>query len=334
MADYEEKLRPLLDEAFGPGLPVLYSELGVETRDPARRRRRSTRARSRATPVDEPTQADFYRRAIELAACQENVAGLLLFHSHDEPALTGFQSGVYYVDGTAKASLEPVRDARGTYDMPVSSDIQGGQYVAYTFFKTDPAWRRLPVEERAAMKDAFADVVESWSDRFEHLRAYSTAGVRPDVDFFLWKITERYADLGELGAALNGDAARRLARDAVLLPRDDEGLAVHPGAPAAEDHPEGLAVPRRLPVREGAAVVRALARGPAARDGRAHPRRPRVRDDPQPHDLLVRDRRPGVHDRVRVRRAVRLHAPDADAARERGLAPTPSATRRSSSARG
>ena len=62
-------------------------------------------------PVDEATQADYYRRAIELAACQENVAGLLLFHSHDEPALTGFQSGVYYVDGTPKASFEPVRDA-------------------------------------------------------------------------------------------------------------------------------------------------------------------------------------------------------------------------------
>jgi len=81
-----------------------------------------------------------------------------------------------------------------------------GQYVAYTFFKADPAWRRLPVEERAAMKDAFAEMVEGWSDRFEHLRVYSTTGVRPDVDFFLWKITERYADLGELGSALNGTA--------------------------------------------------------------------------------------------------------------------------------
>ena len=27
--------------------------------------------------------------------------------------------------------------------------------------------------------------------------------MRPDSDFFLWKITERYEDLGELGAALN-----------------------------------------------------------------------------------------------------------------------------------
>ncbi len=85
----------------------------------------------------------------------------------------------------------------------MSSEQSGGQYVAYTFYKVDPAWRRLPVEERVAGKDAFAEVVEAWSERLE-LRAYSTAGVRPDCDLFLWKITERYEDLGELGAALNG----------------------------------------------------------------------------------------------------------------------------------
>jgi len=79
-----------------------------------------------------------------------------------------------------------------------------GQYVAYTFFRADPAWRRLPVEERVAGKDAFAEVVEDWAGRMDTLRAYSTTGVRGDCDFFLWKITERYADLGELGAALNG----------------------------------------------------------------------------------------------------------------------------------
>ena len=81
-----------------------------------------------------------------------------------------------------------------------------GQYVAYTFFRADPAWRRLPVEERAAAKDSFAEVIEELTPRFEHLRAYSTTGVRPETDFFLWKITERYEDLGELGAALNATA--------------------------------------------------------------------------------------------------------------------------------
>ena len=78
-----------------------------------------------------------------------------------------------------------------------------GQYVAYTFYRVDPAWRRLPVDERQAGKDAFADVIEEFTDRFDALRCYTTTGVRPETDFFFWKITQRYEDLGELGSALN-----------------------------------------------------------------------------------------------------------------------------------
>ena len=79
-----------------------------------------------------------------------------------------------------------------------------GQYVAYRFFRVDPAWRRLPVDERAAGKDAFADVTDEWAGRMSVLRAYTVTGVRPDSDFFLWAITERFEDLNELGADLNG----------------------------------------------------------------------------------------------------------------------------------
>ena len=79
-----------------------------------------------------------------------------------------------------------------------------GQYVGYRFFHLDPAWRRLPIDERAAGKDAFAEVVDEFAGRMEGLRAYTTTGVRPEADFFLWSITERYDDLLELGAALNG----------------------------------------------------------------------------------------------------------------------------------
>jgi chlorite dismutase len=92
-------------------------------------------------------------------------------------------------------------------EAPAYERIEGlpsGQYVAYTFFKVDRAWRRLPVEERLAGKDAFAEVVEEWAGRMDFLGAYTTTGVRPEADFFLWKITERYEDLLELGAALNG----------------------------------------------------------------------------------------------------------------------------------
>jgi chlorite dismutase len=78
-----------------------------------------------------------------------------------------------------------------------------GQYVAYSFFRVDPAWRRLPIEERIEGKEAFAEVIDEWAGRLDFLRTYTVTGVRPDSDFFLWKITQRYDDLGELGAALN-----------------------------------------------------------------------------------------------------------------------------------
>ena len=76
------------------------------------------------------------------------------------------------------------------------------QYVAYTIYRVDPAWRRLPVDERAAGKDAFADVVEDWAERIE-LRSYSLVGVRPEADFLLWKLTDRYDDFHELASDLN-----------------------------------------------------------------------------------------------------------------------------------
>ena len=82
-------------------------------------------------------------------------------------------------------------------------DLPTGQYVSYTFFKVDRAWRRLPLDERVAGKEAFADVIDEWAGRIEGLRAYTTTGIRPEADFFLWRITERYEDLIELAAALN-----------------------------------------------------------------------------------------------------------------------------------
>ena len=46
-----------------------------------------------------------------MAFCQPSVATILLFHSNDERALSGWQSGVNYVDGTPKSSLPRVQEA-------------------------------------------------------------------------------------------------------------------------------------------------------------------------------------------------------------------------------
>src|SRR6187200_3469885 len=115
LADYG-KLVGLLSDAFdgtaqdGSDLPVLYGEVGVETAIPAGERHLYEGSEVAAT-ASEQQQAAAYRRTLELAACQPNVAGLLFFHLRDEPSLAGWQSGVRYVDGTPKQSLASVRAA-------------------------------------------------------------------------------------------------------------------------------------------------------------------------------------------------------------------------------
>jgi len=117
LADYA-RLVALLGTAFdgsgqkGSALPILYDGYGVETKPPATKAAAYSGAEPAATkPVDEAAQAVAYRKALELAFCQPTVTGLLLEHTHDEKSLAGWQSGVYYADGTAKTSLEGVRAA-------------------------------------------------------------------------------------------------------------------------------------------------------------------------------------------------------------------------------
>ena len=56
--------------------------------------------------------------------------------------------------------------------------------VKYTFLKVDPAWRRLPDEQRAADKREFAAACEDFATE-RLLRAFSTVGTRGDTDLML-----------------------------------------------------------------------------------------------------------------------------------------------------
>lgn len=117
VADYP-KLVALLGEAFdgtaqrGSELPILYGEFGVESDIPAAKASLYTGTEPATTrPVDETTQAAYYRQALALAFCQPTVAGVLLFLSRDERARPGWQSGIHYVDGTPKSSRPRVTEA-------------------------------------------------------------------------------------------------------------------------------------------------------------------------------------------------------------------------------
>jgi chlorite dismutase len=77
------------------------------------------------------------------------------------------------------------------------------QFVSFPFFKLDPAWRRLTESERRQGKAEFAEVVESFQGNDSTIvLAYSLVGVRPDADFFLWRVSYQLEDFEDMSARL------------------------------------------------------------------------------------------------------------------------------------
>ena len=131
LADYP-KLVGLLGAAFdgtvqrGSTLPILYDEFGIETAPPPVKAGLYTGTEPATThPVDEAVQAQLYTQAMQMTFCQTNVLGLLLFHVQDEAPLSAWQSGEYYVDGSPKASLLPVRAAAATVHRGIAASCPG-----------------------------------------------------------------------------------------------------------------------------------------------------------------------------------------------------------------
>jgi hypothetical protein len=114
IADYG-RLISVLGRAFdgtgqkGSKIPIVYAEFGVESRIPEALLPAYTGTEPATTrPVSESTQAKFYAKAMQMAACQPTVTTFFVFRLIDEQPRGGWQSGLFYFNGSPKASLEPV----------------------------------------------------------------------------------------------------------------------------------------------------------------------------------------------------------------------------------
>ena len=79
------------------------------------------------------------------------------------------------------------------------------QFVKYTFYKLDPAWRRLTAERRAGEKKEFAAVVSEIASGMM-TRTYSTVGMRGDADLLLWQAADTLEQVQDSAATLNSTA--------------------------------------------------------------------------------------------------------------------------------
>src|SRR3978361_82466 len=113
----------------------------------------------------------------------------------------------------APASVSATATVPSSVDRPQSSSGYGAhdpskppvkrQIVCFTFYKVMPEWRRLPAEERAAHKQAFADVLARWNKPGEFLSiTYSTVGTRGDVDMCVWSVNYAVDELNLMRSEL------------------------------------------------------------------------------------------------------------------------------------
>src|SRR5215203_4793345 len=76
------------------------------------------------------------------------------------------------------------------------------QMVNFAFYKLDPAFRRLGDHEKIQARSEFARVIDQRRDGLICL-SYSTAGLRPDCDFLLWRIAGSTDAFQEQTKAIN-----------------------------------------------------------------------------------------------------------------------------------
>jgi len=77
------------------------------------------------------------------------------------------------------------------------------QFVNFSFFKLDPAFRRLPQEEIDKGKKEFMEVLEEYDNRDDIiLLSYSTMGIRADAELMFWRVSYKMEVFQEMTTKL------------------------------------------------------------------------------------------------------------------------------------
>jgi chlorite dismutase len=101
------------------------------------------------------------------------------------------------MDTTTTSNSPATRPAPSAAQPPMQR-----QFVNFAFYKLDPALRRLSEAEKQSAREEFNSLVGQRKPGMICL-TYSTVGLRPDVDFLLWRISLTAEDFQSHSAAIN-----------------------------------------------------------------------------------------------------------------------------------
>ena len=75
------------------------------------------------------------------------------------------------------------------------------QVVSFSFYRLDPAWRRLSAAEKTKQGGELLGVITRYAKRLMVL-TYSLVGLKADVDFLIWRVGNCLEDLQEMSGAV------------------------------------------------------------------------------------------------------------------------------------
>ena len=79
------------------------------------------------------------------------------------------------------------------------------QIVGFSFYRLDPEWRRLPASTKRKQSGELVGVVTQYSKQLMVL-TYSLVGLKPDVDFLIWRVGTSLEQLQAMSAAVRQTA--------------------------------------------------------------------------------------------------------------------------------
>ncbi|HEY8133642.1 MAG TPA: chlorite dismutase family protein [Thermoanaerobaculia bacterium] len=94
-------------------------------------------------------------------------------------------------------TVEPQSQPARTEEKPLQR-----QFVNFMFFKADRKLRSETADFKAQAKREFTEIVQRFTDPMMVL-PYSTVGLKPTVDFMLWRISFEIEPLQQMASAIN-----------------------------------------------------------------------------------------------------------------------------------
>ncbi|HBH96433.1 MAG TPA: chlorite dismutase [Candidatus Omnitrophica bacterium] len=98
----------------------------------------------------------------------------------------------------------PVEEAK-SHAPAVQREAVARQIVGFSFYRVDPEWRRLPASTKRRQGGELAGVITRYAKQLMVL-TYSLVGLKPDVDFLIWRVGNRLEQLQAMSAAVRQTA--------------------------------------------------------------------------------------------------------------------------------